>query len=179
MTEYTCIALLRGINVGGKTTLDMKALARIMEDMGFSAIQTYIRSGNIVFRSAKKPTRKQAGELRDRISAAHGIAPHVLFIAPDALAAALRHCPFEAGEGKALHFHFLDGVPAQPDLDLLNALRKPSEQFSLKGEVFYLHAPEGIARSKLAAKAEQALGVPATARNLNTVHKLLAMAAAD
>ena len=57
----------------------------------------------------------------------------------------------------------------------LAGLRKETERFTLAGNIFYLFAPEGVGRSKLAAAAEAALGVPATARNWNTVMKLAAM----
>jgi uncharacterized protein (DUF1697 family) len=78
-------------------------------------------------------------------------------------------------EGKSLHFFFLASTPAKPDLDALAKLKSSSEEFKLGKNVFYLHAPDGIGRSKLAAKVEKALGVPATARNWNTVSKLMVM----
>jgi uncharacterized protein (DUF1697 family) len=69
----------------------------------------------------------------------------------------------------------LDSVPENPDLEALEAVRVPSERFELKGQVFYLYAPEGIGRSKLAASAERKLGVPMTDRNWRTVTKIVSM----
>ena len=68
-------------------------------------------------------------------------------------------------------------APRRPDLDALADVARPTEEFALEGRVFYLHAPEGIGRSKLAAQAEKRLGVEATGRNLRTVLKLAEMSA--
>ena len=66
---------------------------------------------------------------------------------------------------------------SSPDLETLRGLQLPSEKYELRGEVFYLHAPDGIGRSKLAAKVERCLGVPATGRNYRTVAKLAELVA--
>ena len=79
--------------------------------------------------------------------------------------------------GKELHLYFLVSRPKKPDLDRLDAVKARSERFALKDTVFYLYAPDGIGRSKLAAAVERSLGVAATARNWNTVEKLLEMVA--
>lgn len=77
---------------------------------------------------------------------------------------------------KSLHFFFLESKPCNPELEKLSELKTESEKFELIDCVFYLYAPEGIARSKLAAQVEKCVGVPTTARNWNTVSKLLSMA---
>jgi uncharacterized protein (DUF1697 family) len=61
-------------------------------------------------------------------------------------------------------------------MEKIEGLKSATEAYKLLGRVFYLHAPDGIGRSKLASAAEKKLGVTTTARNLNTVRKLLAMA---
>ena len=71
---------------------------------------------------------------------------------------------------------FLGSVPKNPDLKTLESLRKGSERFHLMDNVFYLHAPEGIGRSKLAANTERLLGVSMTDRNWRTMCKILKMA---
>ena len=80
--------------------------------------------------------------------------------------------PSATADGKALHFYFLDACAERPDLEKLRLVQADSEEFELRGAVFYLLAPDGIGRSKLAAQVERCLGVPATARNWNTVRKL-------
>ena len=87
--------------------------------------------------------------------------------------------PFAAEEGKTVHLFFLESVPPNPDLDAIRALCRDYERWRLTDAMFYLHAPEGIARSRLAASVERKLGVGATARNWRTVGKVLELAEAD
>ena len=83
--------------------------------------------------------------------------------------------PFAAEEARTVHLFFLDTAPGNPDLDALQGLSRDSERWQLSGAVFYLHAPEGIARSRLAAAVERKLGVGATARNWRTTGKVLSL----
>jgi len=92
-------------------------------------------------------------------------------------AAAANPFPSATNEPKSLHLYFLAETPQNPDVQALNQLKSDNESFKLIGKVFYLHAPDGIGRSKLAARAEKLLGVQATARNWNTVAKLLELTA--
>jgi uncharacterized protein (DUF1697 family) len=84
--------------------------------------------------------------------------------------------PEAESEPKTLHVYFLASSPECPDLDALEGIKGERERFVLKDEIFYLHAPDRVGRSKLAANAEKLLGVPATARNWRTVRKVMAMA---
>ena len=74
-----------------------------------------------------------------------------------------------------MHFFFLESFPNTSNLEGLTAIKTDSEEFKLQNNIFYLYAPDGIGRSKLAAKVEQKLGVELTARNWNTVSKLSEM----
>lgn len=172
----TCIALLRGINVVGKHRLPMKELAGLLEGLGCTDVRTYIQSGNAVFRSRQENREKLAEKIGRRIAKKHGFTPGVLLLTAAELQAVVAGSPFTPEEGKALHCYFLEAEPASPDLERLTALKSAGEEFKLDGKIFYLHAPDGIGRSKLAAQVEQCLGVAATARNWNTVRRLLAMA---
>ncbi|MBI1194567.1 MAG: DUF1697 domain-containing protein [Gammaproteobacteria bacterium] len=169
----TQIALLRGINVGGKGRLPMQDLVSIFESVGCKRVRTYIQSGNVVFECGDDV---DAGEIGRRIMAKHGFEPFVLILDNDAFGDAVAENPFTVEDGKALHFFFWGEPPAYPDLDGLAALRASTEVFSMGSRAFYLHAPDGVGRSKLAARVETALGVPVTARNWNTVAKLADMA---
>lgn len=170
----TYIALFRGINVGGNNILPMKELAGLLQQLGCEKVQTYIQSGNVVLQ-----TEQARDELAEAISAkvakVRGFCPNVLLLEIAELETAATSNPFPTADGKALHLFFMGAVPANPDLEKLTALRSPTEDFQLKQNVFYLYAPDGIGRSKLAAKVENCLGVPTTARNWNTVSKLLAL----
>ncbi len=173
MTNY--IALFRGINVGGRNRLAMKDLVSILEGLGYENIRTYIQSGNVVLESEKPCSDQDSGKISDAIEAEVGFRPNVLLLSAEDLRAALAGNPFPTSEGKTLHFSFLETEPLAPDLDTLAQLKSETEQFKLDGKVFYLHAPDGIGRSKLAEKVERCLGVSATGRNLNTVNAILKM----
>lgn len=177
MTTY--IALLRGINVGGKNKLPMKDLRALLEGLGASGVRTYIQSGNAVFEHGGLETAELGRKISSAIEAAHGFETRTLVLTTAALEAAALANPFPeaAGEGKALHLSFLAERPEAPDLQKLGQLATATERFHLGDSCFYLHAPDGIGRSKLAAAVEKALGVEATARNWRTVSKLLEMTA--
>lgn len=176
MDVETYAALLRGINVGGRNTLPMKELVEILERAGAKDVRTYIQSGNAVFRLAPDRAEDIGRDVGDAILASRGFRPKLLVRPISHLARAAEASPFEAAEGKALHFFFLESDPETPDLRALEELKSETEEFALGIGVFYLHAPEGIGRSRLAERVERALGVPATARNWNTVRKILALA---
>ena len=174
----TWIALLRGVNVGGKNKLPMKALAAELATLGLSDIRTYIQSGNVIFRS---PDTRVAAILAAEISAAiktkFGFEPHVIVISAKELADSVTANPFPElspnADGKALHFFFLLEAPRNFDQDRLAAVRRQSERWQIEGRVLYLHTPEGFGNSKLAAQIERILGVTSTARNWSTVCALL------
>ena len=169
----TYIALFRGINVGGNNILAMKSLVEILESIGCSNIRTYIQSGNAVFQFKKENRQTIAEKISQKVLEHFQFEPKVLILELADLQEAVKNNPFETKVGKALHFSFLESDPENPDLDGLTAIKSNSEEFKLIKKVFYLYAPDGIGRSKLAAKVEQSLGVAATGRNWNTVSKLM------
>ena len=177
----TCIALFRGINVGGKNVLSMKQLVAILEALGAQSVQTYIQSGNAVFQSKDSDCTRLATPLTSAIKQGLGFESQALVFGPETLAKAISDNPYpelQAGAG-SVHFGFLFATPPSPDLRKLDSLRSPTERFHLAERVFYLHAPDGVGRSRLAASAERLLGVPMTDRNGRTVAKIMAMAMGD
>jgi uncharacterized protein (DUF1697 family) len=174
----TCIALLRGINVGGRNTLPMKELVDILEHMGMQNVRTYARSGNAVFQSGENNPATLSRKLAAGIKHRRGFQPHVLILGLDALERAIQQNPFPEAESepRTLHLGFLAFIPKEPDLDRLDSLRRQTERFRLSDAVFYLHALDGIGRSKLAANAEKLLGVPMTDRNWRAVCKIWELA---
>lgn len=176
----TYIILLRGINVGGRNILPMKELAALLEGLGLTSVKTYLNSGNVVFQSetADLDADRLLDDIRTAIEQNYGFRPQVLIRSIQDLQKAIATNPFPEGESqpKSLHFFFLESTPVDPDLEDLESIKKASERFRLVDTVFYLHAPEGIGRSKLATRVEKSLGVPATARNWRTVSKVMAMA---
>lgn len=174
----TYIALFRGINVGGKNVLPMKELKTLLEKLNLQNVKTYIQSGNVVFQSKETNASWLSSKMSAEIQKSHGFEPQVLLLDVEEMEKAIELNPFPEAESepKTLHLSFLASVPANPDLKALESLKKESERFELKGNVFYLHAPDGVGRSKLAANAERLLGVAMTSRNWRTVCKIMAMA---
>ncbi|MEM1262927.1 MAG: DUF1697 domain-containing protein [Pseudomonadota bacterium] len=176
---HTWIALLRGINVGGKNILPMRTLRDLLNELGYTDIKTVIQSGNCVFRARSKSAKRVAADIAKAINTAFGFRPQVLCLTGADLSKAIASNPYRsaaANDGKAVHFYFLSEAAMSADLDALRALCDTSEAFELTDQVFYLLAPNGIGRSKVAARAEANLGVPVTARNFRTVQKLAALA---
>lgn len=167
----TFIALFRGINVGGNNIVPMKELVSLLSAHGYTGVKTYIQSGNVVFNS-KHGADSELGEL---VEQKFGFKPEVLILSRNDLLQAIENNPYNPVEGKHCHLGFCKIFPKKANITKLRELKTASEQFCIKGRVFYMHAPDGIGRSKLAAKAEAFLGVPVTSRNLNTVSKLSEM----
>lgn len=173
----TLIALFRGINVGGHNKLPMRDLRDIFESLGCEDVRTYIQSGNAVFRTAQLPDNL-APALIAAIDDSFGFRPGVLILEIEAFRAIAAANPYRTAEATPaqLHVSFLTERPAGPDIAALERLRSPAEAFELADSAFYMHAPDGIGRSKLAARVEKALGVEATGRNWRTVSKILELA---
>lgn len=174
----TYIALLRGVNVGGANKLPMRPFAESLAELGLQDVKTYIQSGNVVFRSEQADRAALAQAITGAIHAGFGFAPYVLLLTVEELAAALAANPFPEGEAepKTLHLFFMDAPPRNVDASALDHAKAPDERYQLIDRVFYLHAPSGIGRSKLAETAGKGWGVNITARNWRTASEVLALA---
>lgn len=166
----TWIALLRGINVGGNNILPMAELRNDLEALKLTNVRTYIQSGNVVFDSAATTPSALAKRIGEQIEEQHGFRPRVLILSREDFLAAIETNPFPeaASHPKTLHFFFLAEPAADANMQALDDARSPTEAYKLTDRVFYLHAPDGIGRSKLAAKVERHLRVVTTARNYRT-----------
>ena len=175
------IVLFRGINVGGNNVLPMKGLVSHLEALKLKNVRTYIQSGNVVFDTEEKSVSSLAKKIAGRIEKEYGFRPQVLLISREELQNAIQANPFPKAvlDPKSLHFFFLEKPAAKANIQALDLAKAPTESYVLKGSVFFLHAPEGIGRSKLAATAEKHLGVAATARNYRTVEKIAEIAVQD
>lgn len=159
----------------------MKDLRDLLTKQGFEHVQTYIQSGNCVFQAQESNRAVIEAQVAGVIEAAFGFRPSIIAMQSDALDVAIASNPYEVSEedGKTVHFFFLLKPAPSVDIIALEALQAGTERFTLTDDVFYLHAPDGIGRSKLAAKAERLIGVPATGRNLRSVLKIRALAQSD
>jgi uncharacterized protein (DUF1697 family) len=162
------IALLRAVNVGGTGKLAMADLKSICADAGFEAIETYIASGNVVFESSAAAARVQS-ELESRLRS-YGKRPIEVFVrTARELQEVLRGNPFPKAEPALTYVFFLSNKPP-PDA-ATNVMRRTNEDVRAGKRELYVHYPLGMGQSKLVIPAAQ----NATARNMNTVAKLVAM----
>jgi uncharacterized protein (DUF1697 family) len=175
MTRY--IALFRGINVGEKNRLSMADLTAALDRLGCANVRTYIQSGNVVFDHAAGAAAALAASIQAELLSTLNVDSAVLLLTVPELKSAMENNPYATldADASTIHLGFLAARPYLENLDKLAALKSPSEQYYLTGAVFYLYAPDGVGRSKLAAGAERFLGVPMTDRNWRTVTKLWEM----
>lgn len=171
MTSF--VALLRGINVGGKNILPMKSFRELLTTLGCNDVATYIQSGNAVFEHSGN-----SAELAELISTAietgFGFRPSVMVLTAGEFDAVARANPFtaEASEPKFLHVWFVREPTTGANTTRMDEIVSGGEKFLLTDSAVYLYAPNGIGRSKLAGGMEKCLGVQATARNWRTVSKI-------
>ena len=176
----TIIALIRGINVGGSHKLPMRDLVKTLQELGLENVNTYIQSGNVVFQSKRTNLKQLSEEISASIGKNFGFAPRVMLLTVDELQQAVDANPFPKGEDepKTLHLFFMDSSPQDPDLNALEAVKTDNERYQLVDNVFYLYAPDGIGRSKLAENVGKGWDVAITARNWRTVSKIMEIATA-
>ncbi|MFD5323311.1 DUF1697 domain-containing protein [Streptomyces sp. NPDC127092] len=176
----TYALLLRGINVGGHRKVPMAELRAVLEGLGYQDVKTYLQSGNAVF--AVPGAERSDEAVRQAVEAAvekhFGFTVDCLVRDHDYLAAVERDCPFPAAdlEARQLHAYYLSGPVDEQRFAGLDQEAFRPEAFALGDRVLYLYAPDGLGRSKLGeALSRPALfkGVTATARNWNTVCKLV------
>lgn len=174
----TWIVLLRGVNVGGNNILPMIELRDLLADIGCENVRTYIQSGNCVFQSNIRKANIIEKQVGEAIENKFGFRPHIFALTADALDAVIEGNPYPQGyhDPKSVHVSFLSKAAKNADRAALEKLRKPNEAFTLTPIAFYLYAPEGIGRSKLAAKVERYIPVQMTSRNLRSVLKIADLA---
>jgi uncharacterized protein (DUF1697 family) len=175
------IALLRGVNVGGRK-LNMKQFASALEKAGLTDVRTYIQSGNVVFRAKETRAAALSALIERCVEKVAGFSAAVQVIPVEELRKAARDNPFldaASVDHKSVHLFFLLEKAPASGLATLEALKTDHEDFTLKGGVFYLYSRDGLSASKLAEKAGRLLGARATARNWRTVSKLIEMASEE
>lgn len=170
MEKY--IIFFRGNNVGGKNLLPMKALIALLEETAFEEVSSYIQSGNVVLKSSTNPADIVPKIVLDNF----GFSPELFILNEAEFCSAMANNPYQSFEGKFVHFYFCHNAIELNQEKMAKYLAE-SEAYYVKDKVFYLHAPNGIGRSKLVANIEACLDQPASGRNLNTVNKVSAILA--
>ena len=171
------IALLRGINVGGNKRVPMDALRRLCEELGYTDVVTYIQSGNVVLRSGARSAAAVERAMSAAIQKELGLDVAVIVRTKSELAAVAAKSPFPKAEPNRVHVAFLDKKPTAARSRALEAYDAGVDSVKVRGREAYLHTPRGYGTSKLSGPfIEKQLQVVATARNWNTVTKLLELA---
>jgi uncharacterized protein (DUF1697 family) len=166
------VALLRGINVGGRARVAMADLREVVASLGYEDVATYVQSGNVVF-AAEAP---DAAALEAAIAEQLDVSPAVVVLSREELEQVVARNPWpDERDGKHLHVIFTAG---EPDADVVAAAQEKAaggDEARIVGGTLYMHTPNGLGRSKLAAELSRRGPKDGTARNWTTVTKLLAM----
>jgi uncharacterized protein (DUF1697 family) len=185
------VALLRGINVGGRNKIPMADLREVVTSLGHTGVTTYIQSGNVLFSTADTDNAKLAAALEPAIEDRFGIWSSVVVLSRDELAQVLAANPYpDEPNPRMVHVVFLN---AEPPADLLARLSAAESAVAAKGsrdtvqaagQALFLHTPDGYGTSELAQAVLKMIsppakgkkhGLAATARNWATSTKLLAL----
>lgn len=174
------ILLLRGVNVVGKNKVKMEELRGLCGSMGLLAVQTYIQSGNAVFRTKARDSIALAERIEKKIEEHCGFRPHAMVRTVDELRDVVRRNPFAKRadlDPSRFLVYFLKSAPTRQACEQVCALRTATEELRVSGNELYIYYLNGVGKSQLPmGKMERALGTPGTGRNWNTVTKLLEMA---
>jgi uncharacterized protein (DUF1697 family) len=179
----THVALLRGINVGGRNKVAMPELRALMAELGHTDVATYIQSGNAVFTSPETSTTKLADELEQAIAGQLNVSCGVVVITRDELQQVIDDNPFPGEDNpRALHAVFRRAeLTADERVRVDQAAERAKakggqDEAVIVGRTMFLHTPDGLGRSELSAQLSRtAASKTGTARNWATVHKLRAM----
>jgi uncharacterized protein (DUF1697 family) len=174
------ISLLRGVNLGPHHRMTMEALRESFEALGFEQINTYVQSGNVVFKGARQSLSGMSEKIGAKILADFGYTVPVITKTAEEMENAVRHNPFLKEKWidvSKLHVSFLWDTPAAAALRKLESLPVRPEQFRHAGREIYLYCPNGYANCKLSNNIlERVLSVGVTTRNSKTVNHLHQMA---
>ena len=173
MTIY--VALLRGINVGGNNKVPMADLRAMCSDLGYEGVETYIQSGNVVF-AAKTSEVEVVAAMEAGLLATFGLTLSVVVRSAAELVDIIGRNPFpNEADGSKLHVSCFTAPLDETTVAKLDPAFSPPDVFIIEGREMYLHLPGGMGTSKLAVHIGQKLGKLGTARNWNTVLRLVEM----
>jgi uncharacterized protein (DUF1697 family) len=174
MTVY--VSMLRAVNVGGTSRIKMDALRAVYESIGLKDVRTLLQSGNVVFRSAIADRQKLVKRIRQEIERQLELDVEVILRTLAEIASIVERGPVLSprADSAKLHVMFLADVPDAGAQAALAKWHKGPEMLEMRGPEIYLYYPEGVGRSKLSgAVIESKLNTSGTARNWNTLQKVL------
>jgi uncharacterized protein (DUF1697 family) len=173
------ISMLRGVNVGGHNKIKMDALRDLYESLGLRDAQTYVQSGNVIFKTKARDAAPLAKQIEDAIERKFGFCPGVILRTSSELTDVIARNPFAKRQGIEASKLLVTFLAQEPGLETREEIRRIStgpEEVHVGRRELYIYFPEGMGRSKLWPVVEKALKKSGTSRNWNTVTKLLEMA---
>ena len=176
MPKY--VAFLRAINVGGHT-VKMDYLRGLFEALGFTNVETFIASGNVIFDSPSRNSRTLERKIEASLELTLGYAVRTFIRSTSELAEIANYQPFTEKElsaaGNRLYIGFMPASPSGSAQQKLFALPLKNDDFHLHGREVYWLCRTSFSDSEFSgARLEKTLGLPATLRNQTTVKKLAA-----
>ena len=177
----TCIALLRGVNVGKAKRVPMADLRDLLAGLGFTDVATLLNSGNEVFRARSGATRAIASDIAAAIARRLKVEVPVIVKSAREFDSIVVGNPFSVAAADYSRF-LVAFTQRRADLAALSALEPlvgPQERFTVGPEAAYLYCAGGILESRAAEALLGKLGRSATTRNLATTLKLHGLAQGD
>jgi len=172
----TYIALLRGINVGGHKKISMAELRELLSKVGLKDVQTYIQSGNVVFKSSEGNKEKLKLKIHNAIKKHFGFEVPVLVKTPERLQQIFDECPFPEEKKVNSYFTALYTIPDNNLVEGVSQISYPNEEFVITESCIYYFCSVGYGNAKFNSNFfERKLKTTATARNYRTMVKLIAM----
>lgn len=175
MPKY--IAFLRAINVGGHT-VKMDYLRTLFEEMGFTNVETFIASGNVIFDSTARRPKALEQKIETYLKEKLGYAVATFIRSAVELAAVAEYKPFSDGElnrdGHRLYIAFLPDQPGNEAQQKLLSMKTAVDEFHFNNREMYWLCRTKFSDSLFKGNLEKILGMPATLRNSTTVKKLAA-----
>jgi uncharacterized protein (DUF1697 family) len=169
----TYISLLRGINVGGNKIIKMDELKRIYQELGFQEVQTYIQSGNVIFKTSRIDSENFTKEISDKITSIYNFDVVILQRTIEEWKDVLGKNPFADKINNNLDkilVVFLDKNPQEDFINKLKDINFTPDEYSILGKEMYLYCPNGYGKTKLANPfVESKLKVKASTRNWKTI----------
>jgi len=174
------VAFLRAVNVGGNTIVPMAALRDLFGELGFNNARTLLQSGNVVFDAGRASPATVAKKIEGALAKRFAKDIRVILRTPDALRGVVARNPFPAAardDPGHLLVTFLAEAPAAAAVKALAGWKHATEPHKVDGRELYTHYRSGAGTSKFAGPTiEKTLGTTGTARNWNTINKLIALA---
>jgi|SRR5229473_2646566 uncharacterized protein (DUF1697 family) len=174
------ISMLRGVNVGGHNKTKMEALRALYESLKLRDAQTYVQSGNVIFRTNERNMSRLTKQIEDGIERKFGFRPDVVLRTVAEMRDVVARNPFAKRRGiepSKLLVSFLASDPGAEGREKVRQMKCDPEELRIEGRELYIYFPNGMGRSKLSlARLEKTLKTRGTGRNWNSVTKMLEMA---